>query len=60
MHFSKDFVDKIATIRSKFQDKVHNIPSVQKPEIRSKLNSFERATEDEIRKAYFELIVKSM
>ena len=60
MHFSKDFVDKIATIRSKFQDKVHKIPSVQKPEIRSKINSFERATEDDIRKAYFELIVKSM
>ena len=54
------FVNKIATIRSKFQDKVHNIPSVQKPEIRSKMNSFERATEDEIKKAYFELIVKIM
>ena len=51
MHFSKDFVDKIATIRSKFPNKVHNIPSVQKTEIRSKMNSFECATEDEIKRA---------
>ena len=28
-HFSEYFVDKIETIRSKFSDKVHNIPSVQ-------------------------------
>ena len=53
-------LDKIAIIRSKFPDKVHNIPSVQKPEIRSKMNFFERATEDEIKKNYFELIVKIM
>ena len=56
MHFSKKIVNKIATIRSKFQDK----SSVQKPEIKSKMKSFERATEDEIKKAYFELIVKIM
>ena len=37
-NFSKYFVDKIETIRSKFPDKVHNIPSVQAPEIRSKMN----------------------
>ena len=43
-------MDKIAIICSNFPDKVHNIPSVQKPEIRSKMNSFERATEDEIKK----------
>ena len=40
-HFSKYFVEKIETTRSKFPDKVHNIPSVQKTEIRS---------EDEIKK----------
>ena len=32
-HFSKYFVDKIETIRSKFPDKVHNIPSVQKQKL---------------------------
>ena len=49
-HFSRYFVDKIETIRSKFPDKVQNIPQVQKPEIRSKMNVFERASEDEIKK----------
>ena len=49
-HFSRHFVDKIETIRSKFPDKVQNIPQVQKPEIRSKMNVFERASEDEIKK----------
>ena len=53
-------MDKIETIRSKFLDKVQNIPQVQKTEIRSKMNVFERASEDEIKKAYFELIVKIM
>ena len=48
-------MDRIATIRSIFPDKVHNIPSVQKPEIRSKMNPFERATEDDIK----ELILSS-
>ena len=43
-------MDKIETIRSKFPDKVQNIPQVQKPEIRSKRNVFERASEDEIKK----------
>ena len=43
-------MDKIATIRSKFTDKAHNISSVQKPEIKSKMSSFVRATEDEIKK----------
>ena len=37
-HFSRYFVDKIETIRSKFPDKVQNIPQVRKPEIRSKMN----------------------
>ena len=49
-HFSKYFVDKIENIRSKFPDNVHNIPSVQKTEIRFKMKVFERATEDEIKK----------
>ena len=53
-------MDKVAIIRSKFPDKAHNIPSVQKPEIKSKMNSLERATEDEIKKTYSELIVKIM
>ena len=44
------FVNKIKIIRSKFPDKVQNIPQVQKPEIRSKMNVFERALEDEIKK----------
>ena len=37
-HFSRYFVDKIETIRSKFPDKVQNIPQVQKTEIRYKMN----------------------
>ena len=49
-HFSRYFVDKIETIRSKFPDKVQNIPQVQKPEIRSKMNVFEHASEDENKK----------
>ena len=44
------FVDKIETIRSKFPDKPQTIPQVQKPEIRSKMNVFERASENEIKK----------
>ena len=43
-HFSRYFVDKIETIRSKFPDKGQNIPQVQKTEIRSKMNVFERAS----------------
>ena len=49
-HFSKCFVDKIETKRSKFPDKVQNIRPVQKPEIRSKMKVFESASEDEIKK----------
>ena len=45
-HFSRYFVDKMETIRSKFPDKVQNIPQVQKTEIRSKMNVFERASKD--------------
>ena len=45
-HFSMYFVDQIETIRSKFPDKVQNIPQVQKPEIRFKMNVFERASEE--------------
>ena len=43
-------MDKIETIRYKFPDKVQHIPQVQKPEIISKINVFERASEDEIKK----------
>ena len=39
-HFSKYFVYKIETVRSEFPDKVLNIPSVQKPQIKSKMKSF--------------------
>ena len=42
-------MDKIETIRSKVPDKVQNIPQVKKTEIRSKMNVFERASEDEIK-----------
>ena len=51
-HFSKHFVDKIETIRSKFPDKVQNIPPVQKAEIRSKMNVLESASEDEIKNLF--------
>ena len=40
-HFSRYFVDTSETIRSKFPDKVQNIPQVQKTEIRSKMNVFD-------------------
>ena len=46
-HFSKYYVDKIEAILAKFSDEVHNIPSVQKTEIRS------CATENEIKKLIF-------
>ena len=49
-NFSRYFVDKIETICSKFPDKVQNIQQVQKPEIRSKMNFFEHASEDETKK----------
>ena len=48
-------MDKSETNRSKFPDKVQNIPQVKNPEIRSKMNVFERASEDEIK----ELILSS-
>ena len=44
-HFSKYFVYKIETVRSIFPDKVLNIPSVQKPRIKSKMKVFNRAME---------------
>ena len=52
-------MDKIATIRSKFPDKVDNIPLVQKPEIGSEMNPFEPATEDEIKKLFLSSLLKS-
>ena len=58
-HFSRYFVDKIETIRSKFPDKVQTIPQVRKPEIRSKMNVFERASEDEIKKLFLSSSSKS-
>ena len=54
-HFSKFFVTKIETIRSNFPIKIPNIPPVQPPKIKSKMNVFELATEGEIIK----LIMKS-
>ena len=56
-HFSRYFV--VETIRSKFPDKVQNIPQVQKPEIRSKMNTFERGSEDEIKKLISSSLSKS-
>ena len=58
-HFSRYFVDKIETIRFNFPDTVQNIPQVQKPEIRSKINVFERASEDENIKLIFSSSSKS-
>ena len=55
-HLSKYFVDKFETIRSKFPDKVQNILSVQKSEIRFKINVFDLATED----AFMKLILSSL
>ena len=57
-HFSRYFVDEIETNPSKFPDKVQNIPQVQ-TEIRSKMNVFERASEDEIKKLIFNSSSKS-
>ena len=58
-NFCRYFVDKIETIRSKFPDKVQDIPQVQKPKIRSKMNVFERASEDEIKKLILSSLSKS-
>ena len=52
-------MDKIETIRSKFPDKVQNIPQVQNPEIRSKMNAFERTSEDKIEKLILSSLSKS-
>ena len=43
-------MDKIVTIRSKFLVKVQNIPQVKKTEIRYKMNVFERASKDKIKR----------
>ena len=45
-------MDKIKNIRSKFPDKQQNIPQVQKPEIRFKMNVFERASEDKLKNLF--------
>ena len=58
-HFSRYFVDKIETTRSKFPDKEQNIPQVHIPEIRSKMIVFEPASEDEIKKLIFSSSSKS-
>ena len=58
-HFSRYFVEKIQTNRYKFLDEVQNIPQVQKPEIISKMNIFERASEDEIKKLILSSLSKS-
>ena len=49
----------VETIRFKFPDKVQNIPQVQKTEIRSKMNTFERGSEDEIKKLISSSLSKS-
>ena len=59
-HFSRYFVDKIGTIRSKFPDKVQNIPQVQKTEIRYKMNVFKRASEDGIHRQNLDPIPTSV
>ena len=58
-HFSRYFVDEIESIRYKFPDKEQNIPQVQKTENRSKMNVFERASEDEIKKLILSSSLKS-
>ena len=58
-HLSRYFVDKIETIHTKFSDEVQNIPKVQKTEIRSKMNVFERLSEDEIKKLILSPLSKS-
>ena len=52
-------MDKIETIGSKFQDKKTDIPSVQKPEIKSKMNAFERTTKAKIKKLILGSLSKS-
>ena len=52
-------MDKIETIGSKFQDKKTDIPSVQKTEIKSKMNAFERTTKDKIKKLILGSLSKS-
>ena len=52
-------MDKSETSRSKFPDKVQNIPQVQNPEIRSKMNVFERTSEDKIEKLILSSLSKS-
>ena len=58
-HLYRYFVDNIETIRSKFPDKVQNTPQVPKTEIRFKINDFERASEDEIKKLISSSFLKS-
>ena len=49
-HFSTFFVSKIETIRSNFPNNIVNIPSVKSPKIKLKMNVFELATEEEVKK----------
>ena len=54
-HLSKYFVDKIKTIRSKFQDRVQIFHQCKKQKSDKKNNVFERVTEDEV-KNYFNIV----
>ena len=58
-HFTKYFCDKIRTIRANFSNQVNDVPSVQKPEIRTKLFNLEPASEDEVRKIIMKSASKS-
>ena len=58
-HFAKYFCDKIRTIRANFSNQVNDVPSVQKPKIRTKLFNLEPASEDEVRKIIMKSASKS-
>ena len=58
-HFAKYLCDKIRTIRANFSNQVNDVPSVQKPKIRTKLFNLEPASEDEVRKIIMRSASKS-
>ena len=58
-HFAKYFCDKIRTIRANFSNQVNDVPSVQKPKIRTQLFNLEPASEDEVRKIIMKSASKS-
>ena len=58
-HFAKYFSDKIRTIRANFSNQLNDVPSVQKPKIRTQLLNLEPASEDEVRKIIMKSASKS-